>query len=244
MHLAASGSPNRMLTLTCAASAEPDPVKARALLHRSWRALRLKIAREFVKPSVERWRIGRARARTSAGNKTTADVLAPPPLKPSALPYFAVVERHKSGRPHLHVLLRCGYIPQTWLSLEMNRLAGSPIVDIRKVSGTKQAAAYVAKYIGKAPAKFGNSRAYWYTKNWAPAAASDEKPSVTQAAMFSARPWSWEETRAEVLHWRPLIDVTADGWFSLQPRASPHGATVVRGRYPPMFERGPPGGPG
>jgi hypothetical protein len=242
MTLAASGQPNKMLTLTCAPLAEPDPVKARALLHKAWRALRLQIARELAKPSKLRWRGGlKVARRRPAGPKGLSD--APVQRKnPPALPYFAVVERHKSGRPHLHILLRCDYIPQPWISRQMQRLAGSPVCDIRAVQGTKQAAAYVAKYIGKAPAKFGNSRAYWYSANWSPAKASGDQADVKQTAFFSVAPRSWHETRQEVEHLRPIIDLTPDGWFSLSPRAAPLGAYTISGRYGALFPRDGPNG--
>lgn len=237
MQLAASGQPTRMLTLTCSPTAEPDAALARQLLHRSWRALRLKIARELAKPPGERWR---ARLKNQANLKarglqsaTGGQRQASPP----SLQYFAVVERHKSGRPHLHILLRCDFIPQAWLSAEMNRLAGSPIVDIRPVHGTKQAAAYVAKYIGKAPARFGSARSYWYTRDWAPPSPNDQPNPTTQQLFFSTRRANWSETVAEVEWQRPVIDVTADGWFSTTPRASPFGAVVVHGRFAPIYPR-------
>lgn len=239
MALAAAGRPNKMLTLTCAPLAEPDPVKARDLLHKTWRALRLKIARELAKPPGVRWRMtgppqgrGRVPAITPAAERVKS-------AAPAALPYFAVVERHKSGRPHLHILLRAHYIPQRWLSQEMARRMASPICDIRKVDSTAKAAAYVAKYIGKAPAKFGNSRAYWYTKNWSPAVDDAQKAETTQLSFFAARPHRWSETLDEVALTAPLIDVTPDGWFSLSPWASPGAPRVVQGRYGPISERHP-----
>lgn len=237
MALAAAGSPNRMLTLTCSPAAEPDPVAARDRLHRTWRAMRLKIARELVKPSSERWHVAASAKRRRSADVPTGQSGPGARAAPPALPYFAVVERHKSGRPHLHILLRCEYIPQRWLSAEMARRQQSPVCDIRKVGNGKIAAAYVAKYIGKAPAKFGNSRAYWYTKNWAPSPPGGEAGETTQASFFTARPRRWCETVEEVALTFPIIDVTPDGWFSLSPNAAPLRPIVVRGRYGPIRER-------
>lgn len=237
MRLAAAGAPNRMLTLTCAPLAEPDAERARAVLHHAWRTLRLTIAREFVKPSDSRWRLPvtglASKSRGVRRQSETARLKATPP----ALPYFAVVERHRSGRPHLHVLLRCGYIPQRWLSRQMMRLAQSPICDIRKVASTKQAAAYVAKYIGKAPARFGSSRAYWYSRTWAPAAPAAPEEQPQQKQWFTVRSRRWEETRAEIDTVAPIIDVSADGWFALSPGAAPLGSYVVTGRYGNIIAR-------
>jgi hypothetical protein len=240
MTLAASGAPNKMLTLTVAPIFEPDPTKARAVLHRAWRALRLTIARQLAKPSRQRWRARGKAARRVQRPASQSDTVSARNSAPPSLPYFAVVERHKSGRPHLHILFRCDFIPQKWISEQMQRLAGSPICDIRKVHGTKQAAAYVAKYVGKAPAKFGNSRAYWYTRNWAPASDDDTKAPTDQVSFFSVAPRTWHETRQEIERLRPIIDLTPDGWFSISPRAAPLGAYTITGRYGPITPRAGP----
>jgi len=77
------------------------------------------------------------------------------------LPFLAVFEAHLSGVPHLHVLLRCRYIPQRWLSDTMRKLLGSPIVDVRRIKNTRGMVSYVAKYLGKAPHKYENVKRYW-----------------------------------------------------------------------------------
>lgn len=82
------------------------------------------------------------------------------------IPFLAVFERTKRGEPHLHVLCRVGFVSQRWISEQMGRLIGAPIVDIRRIRGTKQAAAYVAKYLGKDPAAFPGCKRYWSTTNW------------------------------------------------------------------------------
>lgn len=80
--------------------------------------------------------------------------------------YLWVVEATERGEPHLHILLRCDFVSQSWLSECMAELAQSPIVDIRKVRGARQAAAYVAKYVAKSPARFGNSKRYFASRNY------------------------------------------------------------------------------
>lgn len=82
------------------------------------------------------------------------------------VPFLAVFERTKKGEPHLHILLRCGYVSQRWISDQMGRLTGAPIVDIRQVKGRRKAAAYVAKYIGKSLDHFEGCKRYWSTTNW------------------------------------------------------------------------------
>lgn len=80
--------------------------------------------------------------------------------------YLCVFEATKRGEPHLHILARVGFVPQKWLSAQMAELTDAPIVDIRQVNSPGQAAAYVAKYIGKSPHRFATCKRYWYTKGW------------------------------------------------------------------------------
>jgi len=80
--------------------------------------------------------------------------------------YLAVTEATKLGEPHLHVLMRCPYVPQSVLSAWMGELMASPIVDIRKIRGMKQVVAYVAKYLVKAPEQFGAAKRYFGSKHW------------------------------------------------------------------------------
>lgn len=68
---------------------------------------------------------------------------------PSARGYVVIVELHRNHRPHLHILLDCGYLPQRWVSARWNELSGSPIVDIRAVKSERGVARYLAKYLAK-----------------------------------------------------------------------------------------------
>jgi len=84
------------------------------------------------------------------------------------LEYHVVVEATKAGEPHFHILLRSPYIAQAQISAAMSELAESPIVDIRVIKNTAKAVAYVAKYMMKGPARFGNSKRYWFSQNYQP----------------------------------------------------------------------------
>jgi len=61
--------------------------------------------------------------------------------------YIAVLEFHKSGVPHLHVLVD-RYIPQAWISESWSALGGGNIVDIRQVD-VHRIGHYLAKYLTK-----------------------------------------------------------------------------------------------
>ena len=81
-------------------------------------------------------------------------------------PFIAVFESTKKGWPHLHVLLRCRYVSQRWISQTMGRLNGAPIVDVRTVRNARQVASYVAKYISKAPEAFKHTKRWWRSHDY------------------------------------------------------------------------------
>lgn len=89
--------------------------------------------------------------------------------------YLAVFEATKRGEPHLHVLMRAPYVPQKWLSRQMDELIEAPIVDIRHVHSKKHAATYVAKYVGKGPKSFGTLKRYWCSQGYSPKPATVDR---------------------------------------------------------------------
>lgn len=101
---------------------------------------------------VKAWRLIVKRAKKRHGYKHIA--------------YFCVFEATKAGEPHLHILSTVPWLDQKWLSRQMDEIAGAPIVDIRKVRSVTHAARYIAKYVGKAPHKFGTLKRYWHTRGW------------------------------------------------------------------------------
>jgi hypothetical protein len=64
--------------------------------------------------------------------------------------FFLVWELTANGWPHAHCIIQSPYISQRWLSRQWRELAGSPIVDIRRIAPGPGAARYVAKYLTKA----------------------------------------------------------------------------------------------
>lgn len=83
-----------------------------------------------------------------------------------SLPFIAIFEKTKSGEPHLHILSRCNWIDQAWLSQEMKAQIDAPVVDIRRINSRKKAAGYVSKYIAKDPEKFEGTKRYWSTHSY------------------------------------------------------------------------------
>ena len=115
-------------------------------------------ARELVKA----WRTVRRRAIKKYGYK--------------ALPFMAVFEATKKGLPHLHILARCKWLDQAWLSNQMRQLMNSPIVDVRRVDNPDRSVRYVAKYVGKEPHHFGTTKRYWTSQDWLIPSDDEEDP--------------------------------------------------------------------
>lgn len=91
------------------------------------------------------------------------------------IPFIAIFEECQSGWPHLHILWRGPYVPQAWISQYMHRRIKSPVVWITKIRSRKKAAAYVAKYVGKAPAQFVGCKRYWRNTEYIPKARKHPK---------------------------------------------------------------------
>ena len=123
--------------------------------------------------------------------------------------YLCVFEATKAGEPHLHILSTVPWLDQKWLSRQMAELAEAPIVDIRKVKSSGHIAHYIAKYIGKAPHRFGTLKRYWYTKDWK---LDDWTPEPTPG--YWGRGWDIRETDLVTLqeNWELL------GWHTIRRR--------------------------
>jgi len=80
--------------------------------------------------------------------------------------YFAITEATERGEPHLHIVGRFPFVPQSLLSEWMGELANAPIVDIRAIKNARDVVTYVAKYITKAPAQFGTAKRYWSSQGY------------------------------------------------------------------------------
>lgn len=137
--------------------------------------------------------------------------------------YFAVFERTKRGEPHLHILIRGRYLPQSWLSKQMKELIGAPICDIRKVHSERGAAAYVAKYLGKDPHRFGTCKRYWATRGYDLTAVNADRSST-----WELTPWQITREPVEAI-WRawqrsyraPSVSSEGVAWYGAPPANGP-----------------------
>lgn len=121
----------------------------------------------------------------------------------SSIDYLAIVEKTKHGEPHLHILARCPYIPQSYLSGIMKELIDAPIVDIRAIKSQRNAILYVAKYVTKEPERIGTAKRYWSSVTYE--LDPTNKPDKNKDRDF---PWFISHFRIEKL----ALDWTKYGW--------------------------------
>lgn len=82
------------------------------------------------------------------------------------LPFLAVYEKHKSGWPHLHLLIRAKFLPIRELRAMWEEVTGSWNVNITKIDTVGQAAFYAAKYVGKDIHAFHGCKRWWRSHDY------------------------------------------------------------------------------
>lgn len=137
--------------------------------------------------------------------------------KRKAFPFICVFQATKLGWPHLHILARTGFIDQKWLSEQMNELTGSPIVDIRLIKSSQQAANYCARYCGRETERFGTSKRYWQSQDY------DQRPEPEARTDFDPRV-KWERQIEAMDRW--CASQQSQGWWVT--RIANHKASAVR----------------
>jgi hypothetical protein len=119
-------------------------------------------------------------------------------LKPGNKCEFAVVrEAQVNGQPHLHIAWSGDWIDWGWLRKQADELLNSPHVHIRFIYDPKRAARYIAKYLGKAPHRFGTGKRYWFSRNYR------KEPRQARVSVFPSRLRFRESNRTmvEVRRW-------------------------------------------
>jgi len=121
-----------------------------------------------------------------------------------SLAFLAVFEETKRGWPHLHIVARCKWLSQKWLSKRMGDLHGSPVVDVRRIHGLRKVAAYVTKYISKNPHRFTGVKRYWRSLDYLlPPAEEDEDPWLEVPAWeIVQRFWEFVADDLQAAGWR------------------------------------------
>lgn len=158
--------------------------------------------------------------------------------------FMAVFEKHKSGYPHLHLLIKGDYLPWKWLRRVWEEITGSYQVDIRKISNRGMAAFYVAKYIGKDLTAFEGCKRWWRSHGFSAEASEEYEPEYVKAEFqrwdvdFNAlwhvlafEGWTREKTGPE--RWRikppPENHLPLDGCIKIASRLG--GGTGAQERF-------------
>lgn len=128
-----------------------------------------------------------------------------------AIEYLWVVEATKAGQPHLHILLRSPFLSQSLISEWMSELASSPIVYIESIKTLKQVANYVAKYVAKAPARFGSSKRYFASRDY-----ELDKSAKPVKSLNPLENWSIDRRHISQI----IRDLTLDGWIEVESTGS------------------------
>lgn len=213
MAIAAAGEPTALLTLTMNANVGHGSGHRRDLLHDAWKKLVKRINRQFQLAPEKRWTLNSDRRSARQEAITRAITSKTTALEVRTLPYFAFLERTKRGEPHLHILIRSPFIPQDWLSAQMQDLTGSPVVWIEAIKGTRHAIRYVTKYVTKEPAQWGNKKRYWKSRNWKVKADDPETAYQRPTDPVIVERMSWRDH----LQWRVgqgwTIEQTDEGWY-------------------------------
>jgi hypothetical protein len=215
MAQAAAGEPNKLLTLTVNINTGETPGERRDMLHLAWKNLVKRINRQFQLKPERRWQLQTTNrsAEKEAQVRRITTKTAPGEIK--TVPYFAFLERTKRGEPHLHILLRLPFVPQDWLSEQMQDLLRSPVVWIEAIKGAPHAVAYVTKYITKAPAQWGNKKRYWQSRNWQINKGDDSETTFERCRDVELLRTPWREYAQNRVRERWTFEETADGWFRL-----------------------------
>ena len=137
-----------------------------------------------------------------------------------SLPFLAVFEETLNGWPHLHIVARCKWISQKWLSKRMGELTGAFVVGVERLHTVRKIANYITKYIGKNPYRFTGTKRYWRSQDYF-------LPDETQDAAVERDAGTWKIVRMWWL--RYVLDASACGFdFDLSPSCA-----ILTARAPP-----------
>ena len=98
--------------------------------------------------------------------------------------YLGVTEFTISGLKHLHLLVRCQWVPQALLSQLWKEIHYAHHAYIKRVHGIKWAQRYLAKYLRKGKAR------YWVTPSWMPPAWRPPWACLIRAGSRHRLPWA------------------------------------------------------
>lgn len=197
------GEPRIFLTLTMRRRPGMRPEEAAHTLAHAWRVARLRAMREARRdPARHREPFGAA-PREGWTPRPDGTVPRQVTLWHGELEYLAVCEPHESGWPHLHLLVRAGWIGWLWLKTQMQELCDGEHVHIQRIENSASRAAYCAKYCTKCVTKIGTAKRYWQSRKYS------LRPNPYRARK-DAMKGRWERVMTHLLNLRVYWEL--DGW--------------------------------
>ena len=82
------------------------------------------------------------------------------------IPFLVVFEKHQSGWPHMHILLRAKYLHRDTLIGMWKKIVGAWTVDIRAIKKRSHIWYYCTKYIGKDLQAVTGCKRWWRSQNY------------------------------------------------------------------------------
>lgn len=216
---ACGGRPNTFLTFTFKDDqtlAFPEQVRK---LSRGWRLLRLRALREATRDLTKKhWPYGSKQTR--AGPYCEKH---PCPrqvrLIDRKLPFLAVIEKHKKGQAHLHLLARSEWIDFWWMQANWIDITDAHHVRVERCRTAEKSAAYCAKYCGKVREEIIGAKRYWKSRDY------ERRPERRNPPPRPPHIWTERDMR-------PLHKVTRT-WIELGYQVELAGAHLAYARPPP-----------
>lgn len=122
-----------------------------------------------------------------------------------------MLEEHKSGFPHFHLVVRSPYVAQEELSRDWCKLTDAFIVDIRKIDPGRRVARYISKYLTKQTSPGFTNRRVSFTRSFFPPTPEREKLNLNlqevqreRGSALDVVGWTWPGTSLEQVsscHW-------------------------------------------
>lgn len=161
-----SGDPNRNIVLTSLVRSDMTPEEAYdELINAMQHTLRYARHRLKLPPEV-RWKIPGGYKDAKRELQVIENAREDDAAGLTSINYFRTSERTKQDWPHIHMVARCPFIPQEWLSWQMGKRCKSPVVWINAIKDIPRQIGYIVSYITKDEHRFGKSRRYAFSQKY------------------------------------------------------------------------------
>jgi len=136
--------------------------------------------------------------------------------------FLAVFERHPtSGRPHLHILLRCERIDANELRAWLTSYNGTRQFKLKRIRSAKKAINYATKYAAKDPERFYGCKRWWKSQGWLIEPDEWQKPVMDADLAWELREETLHEWQHGCLMHGFVPKELRPGYYEARPREHP-----------------------